>query len=73
MPAIDFISGCRGEPCRAGDVGLASGSCVSRRFQIDDNSALVVLRYETGRCVRWCKRGMDRVWMRLFDNYCQNS
>jgi hypothetical protein len=51
MRAIDFISGCRGEPCRAGDIGLVSGSCVSRRFQIDDDSVRVVLRYETGRCV----------------------
>jgi 3-phenylpropionate/trans-cinnamate dioxygenase ferredoxin reductase subunit len=32
-------------------IGLASASCVSRRFQTDDDSALVVLREKAGRCV----------------------
>jgi 3-phenylpropionate/trans-cinnamate dioxygenase ferredoxin reductase subunit len=32
-------------------IGFASGSCVSRRFQTDDDSALVVLREESGRCI----------------------
>jgi 3-phenylpropionate/trans-cinnamate dioxygenase ferredoxin reductase subunit len=32
-------------------IGLASASCVSRRFQTDDDSALLVLREEAGRCV----------------------
>jgi 3-phenylpropionate/trans-cinnamate dioxygenase ferredoxin reductase subunit len=32
-------------------IGFASASCVSRRFQTDDDAALVVLREEAGRCV----------------------
>ncbi len=32
-------------------IGLASSTCVSRRYQTDDDAALVILHEETGRCV----------------------